>query len=64
MREEPHETDCTAVAGGKECADRHVSLDKMCDGCKLYWVRAANLVNKTPEQWISEIQAEREAGRS
>ena len=61
MQEEPHETDCTSMVGGKECADRHVPLKKMCKGCKLYWTEAAKLANKTTEQWISETVAEHEA---
>jgi hypothetical protein len=64
MKEESHETDCTSVVAGKECADRRVPLKKMCSGCGLYWTGAAKLAHKTPKQWISENVAEYETLQS
>ena len=52
--EPEHETDCTFIVMGKECADRRVPLERMCTGCKTYWTGAAKVAGKTPEEWIAE----------
>lgn len=47
---------CTNKVNGVECDDQGLTFDKLCDGCKTYWRRAAFLANKSPEQWLKQNQ--------
>ena len=48
---------CQDVIDGKECDDRGLSYDQLCDSCKQYWMRVADGTHKSPEECLTEIQS-------